>query len=198
MCDAIRRVGGADRAQPACCGRRSLVDPSVRAVVGFADEPALRGLVEEAPQLLPLSGAPQLVVVGREVAPGGGYADLLAVEAAGRLAVIEVKLARNPEARRAVVAQVLTYAAFLNGIDVATLERDVLGRQLRDRGYDSLAGAIAAKTTKRVRSTLRSSPPHWPPTWRVARSDRCWCSTTRPRACALGRLPRGSRWATRD
>ncbi len=27
MCSAVRRVGGADRAQPACRGRRSLVDP---------------------------------------------------------------------------------------------------------------------------------------------------------------------------
>ena len=84
------------------------------------------------------------MVVGRELALGGGYADLVAVEASGRMAVIEVKLARNSEARRAVVAQVLTYAAFLHGMDVATLEREVLGGELRDRGYDSLAGAIAA------------------------------------------------------
>jgi hypothetical protein len=74
------------------------------AAAGFPDEAALHGLVEEAPQLLPLSGAPQLVVVGREVPLGGGYADLVAVEASGRMAVIEVKLARNSEARRAVVA----------------------------------------------------------------------------------------------
>ncbi|MFZ0041572.1 MAG: hypothetical protein WAK93_09715 [Solirubrobacteraceae bacterium] len=111
---------------------------------GFPDEAALHGLVENAPQLLPLSGAPQLVIVGREVSLGDGFADLIAVEPSGRMAVIEVKLARNSEARRAVVAQVLTYAAFLHGMDVATLELDVLGRQLRDRGYDSLAGAIAA------------------------------------------------------
>ena len=84
------------------------------------------------------------MVVGREVALGSGSAELIAVEASGRLAVIEVKLARNSEARRAVVAQVLTYAAFLHEMDVAKLEQDVLGRQLRERGYDSLAGAIAA------------------------------------------------------
>src|SRR5947208_11899103 len=78
---------------------------------GFPDEAALHRLVEEAPQMLPLAGTPRLVVVGREVQLGGGYADLLAVEPSGRLAVIEVKLARNAEARRAVVAQVLTYAA---------------------------------------------------------------------------------------
>lgn len=114
------------------------------APAAFPDEAALHGLVEEAPQLLPLSGAPQLVVVGREVPLGGGYADLVAVEASGRIVVIEVKLARNSEARRAVVAQVLTYAAFLHGVDVRTLEHDILGRQLRDRGFESLAGAIAA------------------------------------------------------
>ena len=72
------------------------------APAGFPDEAALHGLVEDAPQLLPLSGSPQLVVVGREVSVGGGYADLIAVEPSGRLVVIEVKLAKNAEARRAV------------------------------------------------------------------------------------------------
>jgi len=111
---------------------------------GFLDEAALHELVEEAPQLLPLSGSPQMVVVGREVPLGGGYADLVAVERSGRMAVIEVKLARNSEARRAVVAQVLTYAAFLHGMDVLTLEREVLHPELRKRGYDSLANALVA------------------------------------------------------
>ncbi len=110
----------------------------------FPDEAALHGLVEGAPQLLPLSGSPQLVVVGREVPLGGGYADLLAVERSGRMAVIEVKLAKNSEARRAVVAQVLTYAAFLHGMEVATLEHDVLGRELQRLGYASLADAVEA------------------------------------------------------
>jgi hypothetical protein len=44
----------------------------------FADQCALHDLIEEAPELLPLSGSPRLVVVGREVAIGGGYADSLA------------------------------------------------------------------------------------------------------------------------
>jgi RecB family endonuclease NucS len=75
--------------------------------IGFGDEAALHTLVEDAPQMLPLSGSPSLTVVGREVQLGGGYADLLAVETSGRPVVIEVKLARNAEARRAVVAQAL-------------------------------------------------------------------------------------------
>ena len=114
------------------------------APAGFPEEAALHALVEGAPQLLPLSGSPRLVVVGREVRLGSGYADLVAVEPSGRIAVIEVKLASNAEARRAVVAQVLTYAAVIYGLDVETLERDILGNQLHERGYDSLVGAMSA------------------------------------------------------
>lgn len=108
---------------------------------GFANEEALHDLVEEAPHLLPLSGDPTLVVVGREVALRSGYADLVAVEADGRLAVIEIKLRRNAEARRAVVAQVLMYAAFLKGVDPVALEREVLRSHIARRPYASLAEA---------------------------------------------------------
>jgi hypothetical protein len=83
-------------------------------------------------------------MLGREVPLGSGYADLLAVETSGRLVLIEVKLAKNAEARRAVVAQVLAYAAFLHGLDAATLEGDVLGAGLRDRGLESIQAAAAA------------------------------------------------------
>src|SRR3972149_3886245 len=86
------------------------------APIGFEDEAALHDLVEESPEMLPLAGAPQLAILGREVRLGGGYADLLAGESSGRLAVIEIKLRTNPEARRAVVAQVLAYAAYLYGL----------------------------------------------------------------------------------
>src|SRR5215212_4739002 len=104
------------------------------APTGFPDEASLHVLVEETPQILPLAGGPRLVVVGKEVLLGNGYADLVAVEPSGRLAIVEVKLARNSEARRAVVAQVLTYAAHLRGLDPRVVERDVLGRHLRGRG----------------------------------------------------------------
>ena len=113
------------------------------ATTGFPGEAALHTLVEQAPQILPLAGSPRLIILGREVLLGIGSADLIAVEPTGRLAIIEVKLARNSEARRAIVAQVLTYAAYLNGLDPGVLERDVLGRHLRDRGYADLVGAVA-------------------------------------------------------
>ncbi len=109
---------------------------------GFATEEALHDLVEEAPHLLPLSGDPTLVVVGREVALGSGFADLVAVEPDGRLSIIEIKLRRNAEARRAVVAQVLTYAAFLKGSDPRALEHDVLASHIARRPFASLADAV--------------------------------------------------------
>ena len=118
---------------------------SVLSPAGFADEAALHGLAEEAPELLPLSGSPRLAVVGREVHLGSGYADLLAVESSGRLVVIEVKLAKNAEARRVVVSQVLTYAAYLRGMDQASLEHDILGSYLGGLGFTSLADAVKAK-----------------------------------------------------
>ena len=114
------------------------------APTGFPDEQTLHDLVEETPQILPLAGDPRLVVVGKEVGLGNGYADLVAIEPSGRLAVVEIKLSRNAEARRAVVAQVLTYAAHLKGLSPETLERDVLGRHLHDRGYEDLRDAVAS------------------------------------------------------
>lgn len=57
------------------------------------------------------------------------------------MAVIEVKLARNFEARRAVVAQVLAYAEVLHGLSLEGLETEVLAQHLGARGYASLVDA---------------------------------------------------------
>ncbi|HEY2307042.1 MAG TPA: hypothetical protein VGI05_14280 [Streptosporangiaceae bacterium] len=94
---------------------------------GYPAEAALHDLVQRAPQMLPLAGSPRLTVLGREVRLGTGYADLLAVDSTGRLVIIEVKLAGNAESRRAVVAQVLSYAGYLQGLDPEQLESQILG-----------------------------------------------------------------------
>jgi hypothetical protein len=120
---------------------------------GFPDEASLHTLIEQSPQLLPLAGSPRLTIVGREVRLGNGSADLVAVEPNGRLVVIEVKLANNSEARRAVVAQVLTYAAYLHGVDRTELERVVLGGHLQRRGYDNLIAAVAGDDQERSLDT---------------------------------------------
>ena len=110
----------------------------------FEDEAALHALAEEAPQLLPLAGDPGLAIIGREVAIGAGYVDLLGVEPTGRLVVIEIKLARNAEARRKVVAQTLDYAASLRGTPLPALER-AIAPWLRTRGFASLDDAVRAQ-----------------------------------------------------
>ncbi len=110
---------------------------------GFIDEKALHDLVEGAPQILPLAGTPNLVIVGREVRLGSGLSDLIAVEESGRIAVIEVKLSRNAEARRAIVAQILTYAAYLRGLDIQSFELRV-NAYLQERGYAHLTDAVVA------------------------------------------------------
>ena len=111
---------------------------------GFEDEAALHQRIAEAPEMLPLSGQPRLAVVGSEVRLGNGYADVIAVELEGRPVVIEVKLSRNAEARRAVVAQALAYAAYLHGLSTDLFETDILGPHLRTAGHDSLADAMRA------------------------------------------------------
>lgn len=108
----------------------------------FDDEKTLHELIDANPKLLPLAGKPELVVAGSEVRLGTGFADLVALEPEGRVAIIEVKLARNSEARRAVVAQVLAYCAFLHTVTVDVLEKDILGSHLRQRDYQDLTDAM--------------------------------------------------------
>ena len=92
--------------------------------------------------MLPLAGSPRLTILGREVRLGSGFADLLAVESTGRLVIIEVKLAGNAESRRAVVAQVLSYAGYLQGLDAGQLESQILSGHLA-AGGSVLAAAQA-------------------------------------------------------
>jgi hypothetical protein len=106
-------------------GRWHALEPAA-----YQAEAELHDLVENAPQMLPLAGSPRLTVLGREVRLGTGSADLLAVESTGRLVIVEVKLAGNAESRRAVVAQVLSYAGYLQGLDPEQLESQILGKSV--------------------------------------------------------------------
>jgi hypothetical protein len=65
----------------------------------------------------------------------------VAIEASGRLCIIEAKLAAISEARRAVVAQVLSCAAYLHGMTAEQAEEDVLATPLARSGFGSLLEA---------------------------------------------------------
>ena len=110
---------------------------------GFPAEADLHALVAEAPQVLPLAGAPRIAVLGSEVQLGSGFVDIVAVEEDGRPVIIEVKLGRNAEAGRAVVAQILSYAAYMQGLD-ATALRDTVASQLHAAGFQTIEEAAAA------------------------------------------------------
>ena len=99
----------------------------------FENEGALQQRIAASPEMLPLSGSPLLTAAFREVGLGGGRADVLAFEDNGRPCIIEVKLKEHPEAKRAVVAQALTYAAGLRGIGVKKLEDETLKEQLKGK-----------------------------------------------------------------
>ncbi len=108
----------------------------------FQDEATLHHLILENPNLLPLAGSPRLTVLGSQVRLGNGYADILAVEPTGRPAIIEVKLAKNPEARKEIVSQILAYAAFLQGMSVQSLEKSLLRKGSEVASSGSILGAV--------------------------------------------------------
>ena len=93
------------------------------------------------PRALPLSGQPELTVVGQYVGTENGEIDVIAVERGGRPVIIEAKLYKNREARRQMVAQTLEYAAGLHRRTVDDFE-EILGESLRKSGHESLADAI--------------------------------------------------------
>lgn len=111
---------------------------------GFPDEATLHKLIAQTPSMLPLAGAPDLVILGKEVQLGAGYADLMGVEDTGRPVIIEVKLASNAEARRTVVSQILAYAAYLHGMTVDQLEEGPLRKGLHANGYGTVLEAVLA------------------------------------------------------
>src|SRR5688500_7161405 len=109
---------------------------------GFALESELQGLVFRSIGMLPLAGRPTVVALAREVEMNAAKArgDVLGVEASGTPVLIEVKLSHNQEARKAVVAQVLSYAASLRGTST-----DLLLSRITAAGFGgpSIAQAVA-------------------------------------------------------
>jgi len=84
----------------------------------FTEEGKLQDYLEKYPSLIPLSdiveGASALLCIGREVGAGPGAIDLLFIDKDGLLTVVETKLAKNPEARRTVIGQIIEYASYVS------------------------------------------------------------------------------------
>ena len=107
------------------------------------DENWLQRLIDEAPELLPVTAIDSRVQgplwpLGREVATASGPIDNLLIAQSGHLVLVETKLWRNPQARREVVAQILDYAAQLRSwtyedVEALWRQRDGAGASLYDR-----------------------------------------------------------------
>ena len=101
---------------------------------GYATEEELQRFLKEHSDLMPLEEIdpvnvpPPLLCIGWEVGlASGGSEDILYIDADGLLTVVETKLRKNPEARRAVVGQTLEYAAQMSTWTSADVERQAEG-----------------------------------------------------------------------
>jgi hypothetical protein len=83
---------------------------------GFGLEQELEALIHAFPEVLP-GVSPAALAVDQFVIPGGGSVDLVVLEADASITVVECKLAKNAEARRTVVGQILSYAASIAKLD---------------------------------------------------------------------------------
>jgi len=95
---------------------------------GYAED-WLQELIFKHPECLPIAeidnGYSGLVPICRELPTPAGPVDVLYATPQGRLAIVEAKLWRNPEARREVVGQILDYAKELSRWRYEDLQRQV-------------------------------------------------------------------------
>ena len=100
------------------------------------DEEWLQRLIHRHPRCLPMEqiepGFERLIPICIELPVLGGWVDNLLMTPDGNVVMVEVKLWRNPEARRKVVAQALEYATGLFRMDYEALENAVLNAKFVD------------------------------------------------------------------
>jgi len=105
---------------------------------GTYDEDWLQDLLYKHPQSLPIGeinpSFAGLIPICREMLTPVGPIDVLYATREGRLAVLEAKLWRNPEARRKVIGQILDYAKELSHWSYEKLDAAVLAARRSDLG----------------------------------------------------------------
>lgn len=124
---------------------RNSNDPSWQLVdsASYADERELQTLLLASPDLIPIhemrDGASQLAVGVREFNLSIGYVDMLAFSAKGDIAIIECKMANNPEIKRKVIGQVLEYGAAL-----WKMRYELLDEKIKERSGKNLIELLSA------------------------------------------------------
>ncbi|MGH7141860.1 MAG: hypothetical protein ACREF5_00040 [Candidatus Saccharimonadales bacterium] len=95
-------------------------------VKNYANEAELQDLLANDINILPLDEIgyeEPFVTIGKEVGLHGNSLDLMAISPSGQIAVVETKLGKNPEVKREVVGQLLSYAGSLWNKQYEDLER---------------------------------------------------------------------------
>jgi hypothetical protein len=104
--------------------------------VRYEDEAELESAICRDPNLLQYPGEPRLKTIERRVKlPDAGVIDVMLTDDQGTPIVVEVKLARNGETRRQIVAQIFDYVSDLSLMtadEIDDLVDDKLGNALDD------------------------------------------------------------------
>ena len=122
----------------------------------FKDEAELQACLERSPCLLISESEPPVATVCRELSlPSAGILDLLAVDKEGLPVAVEVKLSRNAQSRREVVAQAFDYLSDLSELDFDELDELVDGAL--EGAIQELAGPdLLAAVRKQCATNLRA------------------------------------------
>lgn len=96
--------------------------------LSYVRESELEEVVASCPQLLQGIGDSTLALVARQVTiPEAGILDLLLVSEEGLPVAVEVKLGRNGESRREIIAQIIDYLSALANLTNDELDRALAG-----------------------------------------------------------------------
>jgi hypothetical protein len=106
--------------------------------VMYEREAELQQILADHPSLIP--GVGEDAVACRELQSGAGPADLIVVDQAGGIALVECKLASNREVRREIIGQMFDYASAFWRMPLTEFEQRWLARAGRSLS-DSVASA---------------------------------------------------------
>jgi hypothetical protein len=111
----------------------------------YAAENELQELLATSPDVISMDeirpGAGPLVAAVREFSLPVGYIDILAFTTRGDIAIVECKLAKNTQAKREVIGQILDYAAHLWDMTYEELDQ-----QIQSKTNSTLADLVLAQS----------------------------------------------------
>lgn len=128
-------------------------------ISSYGDEAQLQRLIAGTPEVLPgIDGGPPVVTM-REFPLRFGRADVVVVDLEGAILLCECKLRTNPQARREVIGQLVSYAGALSKMSYDEFAQ-VASTRL------ALSGARRVGPGRGGARRRRLSSGSWPPTWR--------------------------------